>query len=74
MLRNNANPTKTFYFNCKVIGLAVNTRKTKYVEIGGHRGMIANEHIKIASNSYDKVKILRLFIEKSKFDSRGNKM
>ena len=32
---------------CKEIGLAVNTEKTKYMEIGRHRGMIANEHIKI---------------------------
>ena len=29
---------------CKDIGLAVNTEKTKYMEIGGHQGMIANEH------------------------------
>ena len=27
---------------CKDIGLAVNTGKTKYMEIGRHRGMIAN--------------------------------
>jgi len=26
---------------CKDIDLAVNTRKTKYMEIGRHRGMIA---------------------------------
>ena len=32
---------------CKDIGLAVNIRKTKYMEIGCHRGVIANEHIKI---------------------------
>ena len=30
---------------CKDIGLAVNTGKTKYMEIGRHRGMIANAHI-----------------------------
>ena len=29
---------------CKDIGLAVNTRKTKYMEIGHHRGMVANAH------------------------------
>ena len=29
----------------KDIGLAVNTGKTKYMEIGCHRGMVANEHI-----------------------------
>ena len=39
---------------CKDIGLAVNTNKTKYMEIGGHRGVIANEHIRIGSNSYEK--------------------
>ena len=32
---------------CKDIGLAVNTGKTKYMEIVCLRGMIANEHIKI---------------------------
>ena len=41
---------------CKDIGLAVNTGKTKYMEIGRHRGMIANAHIKIGNNSYEKVK------------------
>ena len=29
------------------------------MEIGRHRGMIANEHIKIASNSYEKVKTFK---------------
>ena len=37
----------------KNIGLTVNTGKTNYMEIGRHRGMIANEHIKIDSNSYE---------------------
>ena len=41
---------------CKDTGLAVNIGKTKYMEIGRHGGMIANEHIKIGSNSYEKVK------------------
>ena len=41
---------------CKDIGIAVNTQKTKYMEIGCHRGKVANEHIKIDSNSYEKVK------------------
>ena len=36
----------------RIYGLAVNTRKTKYMEIGRHRDMIANEHI--GSNSYEK--------------------
>jgi Reverse transcriptase (RNA-dependent DNA polymerase). len=34
---------------CQDIELAVNTGKTKYMEIGRHRGMIANEHIRIGS-------------------------
>ena len=29
---------------CKDIGLAVNTGKTRYMEIGRHRGIIANVH------------------------------
>ena len=41
---------------CKDIRLAVNTGKTKYMERGRHRGMIANANIKIGSNSYAKVK------------------
>ena len=41
---------------CNNIGLAVNTGKTKYMGIGRNRGMIANAHIKIRSNSYEKVK------------------
>ena len=32
---------------CKDIGLAVNIGKTKYMETGHHRGMLANEHMKI---------------------------
>ena len=43
---------------CKDIGLAVNPGKTKYKEIGRHRGMIANEHIKMGRNSYEKVKFV----------------
>ena len=47
------------------------------MEIGRHRGIIANEHIKIGSNSYEKVKTfnyLGSFIDKSKLYSGGNKM
>ena len=44
---------------CKDIGLAVNTGKTMYMEIGCHQGMIANVHIKIGSNSYEKVKTFK---------------
>ena len=39
---------------CKDIGIAVNIGKTKYMEIARHRGVIANAHIKIGSNSYEK--------------------
>ena len=44
---------------CQDIGLAVNTGKTKYMEIGRHRGMIANAHVMIGSNSYEKVKTFK---------------
>ena len=44
---------------CKDIGLAVNTGKTKYMEIGRHRGVIANAHIKIGRNSYEKVETFK---------------
>ena len=44
---------------CKDIGLAVNTGKTKYMETGCHRGMKANEYIRIGSNSYLKVKTFK---------------
>ena len=43
---------------CKDIGLAVERRKTKYMEIGCHRDMIANKNIEIGSYSYEKVKPL----------------
>ena len=33
--------------------------KTKYIEIGRHRGMIANAHFNMGSNSYDKVKTFK---------------
>ena len=41
---------------CKDIGLAVHTGKTKYMEMGHNRGVIESEHIKIGSNSHQKVK------------------
>ena len=41
---------------CKDIGLAVNTGKTKCMELGSHQGITTNDHINIASNSYEKVK------------------
>ena len=42
-------------------GVAVNTGKTKCMEIGRHRGMRANAHIKIGSNSYEKVETFKYF-------------
>ena len=44
---------------CMDIGFAVNTGKTKYMEMGRRRGMIANPHIKIGSNSYEKMKTFK---------------
>jgi hypothetical protein len=44
---------------CKDIGLSVNTGKTKYMEIGRHRGNIANEHITVGSSSHEKVKTFK---------------
>ena len=38
------------------IGLAVNIRKTQYMELGHYHDMIANEHITVGSTSYKKVK------------------
>ena len=36
--------------------------KSKYMEIGRNRGMIANEHMKMGSNSYEKVKTLNIVL------------
>ena len=61
----------------KDIGLAVKTGKTKYMEIGRNRDMIANEHIIIGSDSSAGVKTFktfRLFSDKSELYSEGNKM
>ena len=44
---------------CKDVGLAVKIGKTKYMGIGRHRGMIANAHMKIGSNFYEKVKTFK---------------
>ena len=46
---------------CKDIGLAVNIGKTKYMEIERRWGIIANAHIKIGSNSYEKVETFKYF-------------
>ena len=40
------------------IGLYVKIRETKEVDIACHRGMMANKHIMIGSNSYGKRKPL----------------
>ena len=45
--------------NNRDIGLSMKTGKTKYMEIRRHRGMIVNEHIRIGSNSYEKVKTFK---------------
>ena len=58
----------------KDIGLAVNIRKTKYMEVESHRGMNANEHITVCRNTYEKLKTCEYLIDKSKFYSRWNKM
>ena len=39
----------------KDIGLAVNTGKTKYMEVGRYQGMMTHEHVIIGSNSYEKL-------------------
>ena len=44
---------------CKDIDLAVNTGKTKYMEIGRHRGIIVHDNIRMCSNSYEKVKTFK---------------
>ena len=46
---------------CKNVGLAVNTGKTKFMEIERHRGMTENEGIKIDSNSHEKGKPLHIW-------------
>jgi hypothetical protein len=44
---------------CKDIGLAVNIGNAKYMEVGRCRDMMANEHIAVSSNSYEKLKIFK---------------
>ena len=41
---------------CKDIGLAVNTRKTKYMKVECYRGLLASEHITVVSNTNKQVK------------------
>ena len=61
---------------CKDAGSAVNIGKTKYMEVGRHRSMMANEHLTVGNNLHEKVKTLKYLgsTEESKFYSRGNKM
>ena len=42
-----------------LIVLAVNSEKTKYIKVGSHQGLRANEHTTVASNSYEKVKTFK---------------
>ena len=44
---------------CENIGLVVNIGKTEYVEIGHHQGIMANEHIAIGNNSYQREETFR---------------
>ena len=45
--------------DCKAIGLAANTGKTKHIGIGCHQDMMENEDNRIGSNSYEKVKTFK---------------
>ena len=45
--------------SCKNIGLAANSGKTKYMEVGRHQDRMVNQQIYIGSNSYKKVEILK---------------
>jgi hypothetical protein len=44
---------------CNDIGLAVKNVETKYMEVGHHRGLVANEHITVGSNLNVKVKTFK---------------
>ena len=57
---------------CKDIGIAVNTGKTNYMEVGHHWNMMANVHIRIGSNWHEKVKMFKYLGQLSKFYSGGN--
>ena len=41
--------------------MAVNIDKIKYMEVEHFRGMMANKHITIGSNSYEKLKTIKSF-------------
>ena len=42
---------------CRDIGLAVNTGKTRNMEMGRHRGTMANQHITLGTILYKQVKV-----------------
>ena len=50
---------RTIKRNADVLLNEVNTGKSKYMEMGCHQSMIVNEHIKMGSNSYEKVKTFK---------------
>ena len=41
------------------IDLAINTGKTKYVEVGCHPGVMTNENINTGTNTYEKLKTFK---------------
>ena len=41
---------------CMDIGLAVNAQTTNFMELPRHSGMMANEHLTLCSNAYEKMK------------------
>ena len=43
----------------KDVGLLANIVKSNYMEIGRRRGMMANAHNTVGSNSYEKVKTFK---------------
>ena len=51
----------------KDIGLAANAGKAKYMEIGLHQSMIANEHIRKGSNSYENMKSFKYLVTNQNF-------
>jgi hypothetical protein len=44
--------------DCRDIGLALNRKETKIMEVGCHRGTVANEHTTVGCNSNEKGKSL----------------
>ena len=44
---------------CRYTGLAKNIAKSKYMEVGRHQGMMANEHITVDNNPHKKVQTFK---------------